>query len=233
MQKLLVMVALSAGLCLRSAGALYSLSFDSGFQNGGVIPDGSLNGLSDTRNVSFSGAQHIEDLQVTLNFSGGCNGDLYAYLTHGSSFIVLLNRVGVGQSQGDAFGYADAGMHITLSTGGANGNIHWYGGNGIPTGVYAPDGRAIDPLSSPAAFDTASTSAGFGSALGLDPNGSWTLFFSDVSADGGHSTLSSWSMNITAAPEPVTTALAIFGLAALGSTLVARVRRRIRNSSGS
>ena len=31
---------------------------------------------------------------MTLNLSGGWNGDLYAYLVHNSGFAVLLNRVG-------------------------------------------------------------------------------------------------------------------------------------------
>ncbi len=50
---------------------------------------------------------------MNLNISGGYNGDLYAYLSYGGALVPLLNRVGVGS--GDAFGYATAGMNVTLS----------------------------------------------------------------------------------------------------------------------
>jgi len=106
---------------------------------------------------------------------------------------------------------------------GAQGNIHWHGGGGTPTGTYLPDGRAIDPLSAPSAFDTASTGADFGSLAGLDPNGAWTLFVADVSAGGGQSAISSWRLGIAAIPEPPTTlALAI---SVLGFVVVAAGRR--------
>jgi hypothetical protein len=36
------------------------------------------------------------------------------------------------------------------------------------------------------------------------------LFFADVSAGGGTSTLNGWSLDITAVPEPVNVALCIF-----------------------
>jgi hypothetical protein len=44
---------------------------------------------------------------------------------------------------------------------------------------------------------------------GLDPNGTWTLFFADLSA-GDQSTLVNWSLDITMVPEPVNVALGIF-----------------------
>ena len=216
MKQMFSVSLLSMGMSLgASAAIIYSQTFDSGFQNGGVIPDGSLNGWSDTRIVTDADLTPITDLQVTLNISGGYNGDLYAYLTHGNGFSVLLNRVGVGQTQGDAFGYADSGMTITLATSGVYENIHWYGGKGMPTGTYLPDGRAIDPLSPPAAFDTASTTANFDSMVGLDPNGSWTLFVGDVSSGGGQSMVSSWGLQLVAVPEPSNTAF-VFGLGVLG-----------------
>jgi hypothetical protein len=43
-----------------------------------------------------------------------------------------------------------------------------------------------------------------------NPNGTWTLFFADSSA-GHTSTQEGWSLDITAVPEPVNVALAIFG----------------------
>ena len=69
----------------------------------------------------------------------------------------------------------------------------------------------------------------FGLALssnGLDPNGSWTLFFADLSA-GDQTTLTSWSLEITAVPEPVPAALGLFGgLLALGGLVRTLQTRR-------
>ena len=42
-------------------------------------------------------------------------------------------------------------------------------------------------------------------------DGTWTLYFEDLSSGGGTSTLNSWSLNIEAVPEPVNVALGIFG----------------------
>ena len=44
----------------------------------------------------------------------------------------------------------------------------------------------------------------------MNPNGTWTLFFADVVTSGSSSTLLSWSLDITAVPEPVNVALGIF-----------------------
>lgn len=49
------------------------------------------------------------------------------------------------------------------------------------------------------------------SFVGMNPNNSWTLFFSDPSA-GGQTTMASWSLDITAVPEPTTWAAIGFGL---------------------
>jgi subtilisin-like proprotein convertase family protein len=163
----------------------------------------------------------ITDVSVTLNLSGGYNGDLYAYLSHGSSFAVLLNRVGVGSSS--TYGYGDAGFVITLSSTAAA-NVHSYQnntpmftGSGQLTGAWLPDGRIIDPASSPPAFDSALTSANFSSFSGQDPNGNWVLYFADMSP-GGVMTLNGFSVNVSAVPEPVNAALGVFGgvLALLG-----------------
>ena len=35
---------------------------------------------------------------MTLNLTGGWNGDLYAYVQYGSGFTALLNRVGVAEA---------------------------------------------------------------------------------------------------------------------------------------
>ena len=191
-----------AGLLLalvRPAQADFVQTFDTGFQNRGEIPDGSMTGWSDTRTLSGAPRGPITDVSVTLNVSGGWNGDLYAYLVHDSGFAVLLNRVGRGT--GNEPGYGNAGMNVVLSGAGSGGNIHWYGGLGVPTGSYAPDGRNISPLSSGATFSSTSPSALLGSFHGLNANGNWTLFIADVS-HGDQSTVTSWGLDIAAVPEP-------------------------------
>jgi subtilisin-like proprotein convertase family protein len=183
----------------RSAQADFvsTMTANSGFANSGAIPDGSMTGWSDTRTVS--GIGNISDVSVTLNLSGGWNGDLYAYLVHGSGFSVLLNRVGRGT--GNAPGYGAAGMNVTLNdAAGILANIHSVS---VPTsgGTYQPDGRNISPLSSVATFHSASPSALLSSFNGLNPSGNWTLFIADVSG-GDVSTVNGWSLQIASVPEP-------------------------------
>jgi subtilisin-like proprotein convertase family protein len=192
-----VLAVLMLGL-VRPVQADFSQTFNTGFANGGVIPDGSLTGWSDTRSVSGQFGS-ISDVSVSLNLSGGWNGDLYAYLVHSSGFAVLLNRVGRDTGAGEsAPGFSTAGMNVTLNEASVV-NIHSVS---VPTsGPYQPDGRNISPLSSPATFSSTSPSALLSSFNGLDANGSWTLFIADVSG-GGVSTVTGWGLDIAAVPEP-------------------------------
>src|SRR5262245_48613764 len=63
----------------------------------GVIPDGNASGFADIRTISSS-IPAIQSVSLSLNISGGFNGDLYAYVRHNdgvsTGFSVLLNRVG-------------------------------------------------------------------------------------------------------------------------------------------
>jgi subtilisin-like proprotein convertase family protein len=181
----------------RSAQADFVQTFTTGFQNGGVIPDGSFTGWSDTHNLAGAPSS-ITDVSVSLNLSGGWNGDLYAYLVHSSGFAVLLNRV--GRETGNTPGYGNAGMNVVLNDA-ASVNIHSYGGLSVPTGNYVPDGRNINPVSSPATFSSTSPTALLGSFNGLNANGNWTLFIADVSG-GDVSTVTSWGLDIASVPEP-------------------------------
>ena len=207
-------ILLLAFLCGPAQGALYH--FDS--SSSAPVPDGDRNGLQDTRTLTGIPSM-ITDVRVTLNISGGFNGDLYAYLNHNGTIVPLLNRVGVGGS--DAFGYGGSGMNITLADGGSD--IH---GVSNPTlnEIYAPDGRDIGPLSSPTSFDTASRVTLDGSFGGTDPNGNWTLFFADVSSGGGQSTVVGWSLDIVVVPEPINVALGVFGGLFLAGTLCGNER---------
>jgi hypothetical protein len=75
--------------------------------------------------------------------------------------------------------------------------------SGLATGTFQPDARTADPL---LVTDTSPRSAYLSSFTGLDPNGTWTLFVADQSP-GATSTLQSWTLTITAVPEPGTVLL--------------------------
>ena len=170
---------------------------------GGIYSSGTLNtpildadptGISSDIIVSGSGAV-LNNVSVLINVSGGYNGDLTAYLTYNGNLVPLLNRVGTGS--GDAiqmlFGYSTAGFdNVRLSDVGSV-NIHDAITPGASPTSYHPDGGNL------AAYN------------GSDPNGTWTIFFADMASSGGSSssTLVSWSLDVTAVPEPVNVALGI------------------------
>lgn len=173
----------------------------------GAIPDNDPTGLAFSFNLSGSAAP-IANVTVSLDLAGGWNGDLYAYLSHGSGFSVLLDRVGMSSSNPD--GYGNAGMDITLS-GAVNTDIHAYqtlgpsyDGSGQLTGTWGADGRTVSPLGPPASFDAAPRNATLASFNGLDANGGWTIFFADLSP-GDVMALSGFSVSVTttaSVPEP-------------------------------
>ena len=132
-----------------------------------------------------------------------------------------MNRVGM--TSGNPDGYPNSGMLVTLTSASTANDIHFYqnfspayNGSGQLTGTWQADGRT-SPL------DTSRGS--LSSFNGLDPNGTWTLFFADLSP-GDQSTLVSWSLDITTVPEPVPLALAIFAALAALIKLVSWRRQR-------
>ncbi len=219
--------------CLLAASAVSADTFSS--TNVLTIPNGNPTGIMDTISVS-NVAWNIANIQISLDIAGGYNGSLYATLTGPSGQkAVLLNRVGVSST--NTFGFADAGINLTLDDGVANsGNIHGYGngsyslnGNGQVTGTWGADGRDIDPQSSPATFDSAATLANLSLFTGSDANGSWTLFVGNLVGGGGApATLNGWSLDITPVPEPATGAL--LGLSALALLGWWKLSRRSRSA---
>lgn len=188
--KLILSLILTGALTTQAA--LYTSSPNA------VIPDNNPNGYVNTIGVSGEGAV-LQSVNVLLNVSGGYNGDLYAYLTYNGTTVTLLNRVGTGG--GNTFGYADTGFNVALSDSGTadfhNYQSHspTYNGSGQLLGTWQPDSGGTT----------------FGSAYqNMNPNGTWAIFFADLSADD-QGTLVSWSLDITAVPEPVNVALALFG----------------------
>lgn len=183
---------------------------DLGAVANGTIADGNLLGTVNTMNLTGQGLGSLSSITVTLNISGGNNSDLYAYLSYNGQSVVLLNRIGVSSTT--PFGNTGSVLNVTLDS--SSGNIHNTAGSGNLTGSYSADGQTTSPLSSAASF------SGNGNGLitlngtfgGMDPNGTWTLFFADTVAGGGNATLNGWSLDaVSAVPEPVNLALVGFG----------------------
>jgi hypothetical protein len=83
------------------------------FTGNAVIPDNNANGLAFSFNLNSPTPSMISGLTIDLNIAGGWNGDLYAYLSHGSSFTVLLNRIGRTTANPD--GSSSSGMTVQFS----------------------------------------------------------------------------------------------------------------------
>src|SRR5262245_10536085 len=81
-----------------SSGASQRVSFD--FPVARNLSDNNSVGLLDPRDVVVPGPGRILDVDVRLTLSGrgggagAWNGDLFAYLVHGSDLSILLNRPG-------------------------------------------------------------------------------------------------------------------------------------------
>lgn len=198
------------------AGVLVS-EFNGGFEAGGVVPDGEFVPWSDSRVVAGASGQGILDVSVRIEISGGYNGDLYAYLSHGGVLVPLLNRVGMGS--GNTFGYGDSGMDVVL-TDAALHNIHAYQavvGYTISDGAaWQPDGRSVNPVTSlPGVFD-APGSVGLSAFSEMMGDGEWTLVVADVSAGGGNATVVRWGLEITTVPEPEAVTWVMGGILLVG-----------------
>jgi subtilisin-like proprotein convertase family protein len=188
------------GLCHKAVADTYTASYSVD----ATIPDNDLTGLAETENISTS-ITSISDVQVTLDIAGAAgstafNGDFYAYLTDGTGFAILLNRVGA--VSGNDYGYSDDGLDVTFSDTAADGNIHFYGSGSYSTnssgqviGTYQPDGRNISPTNSGAVLAATTPAALLSSFDGLDPNGTWTLFVADASG-GDVGELVSWDLTV-------------------------------------
>jgi subtilisin-like proprotein convertase family protein len=195
MKRILQTIALSA-VVSQVAAVTVSTTITETYHVSTTIADNSLSGFSDTRSVVGSGIKLIGEVKLSLAFAGGWNGDLYAYLVHGSGFAVLLNRPGRGTAV--PFGAGSSGMNILFDDG-APLDVHLGMANsGFAAGTFQPDGRMTHPL----VTDENSPRTAFLSSFdGLAADGDWTLFVADVSP-GDESTLESWSLIVTGVPEP-------------------------------
>jgi subtilisin-like proprotein convertase family protein len=154
------------------------------------IPDGNPVGVVFSANVSDAPPGWIVGgVTVTLNLTGGYNGDLYAYLVApNGTLVVLINQPGAAI---DGFGASGAGMDVTLQDGANDhGSIQDETNSAVLTGTYNAAGTLAN-------------------MNGSSADGTWTLFLGDLVSGGGTSVLNSWSLGITAVAEPVTVTLAL------------------------
>jgi subtilisin-like proprotein convertase family protein len=185
-------VATVAWLWLAASAPAGPVTFSSSPLNA-VVPDGNPVGISSTLNVSGLGniLGSGDNVSLTLNISGGNNGDLTAYLSHDGHIVTLLDLPGV--MGGNPEGYTNAGFNVTLSDG-TYGNINTYGASSNTT-----SGGQITGIYNPAGGNTA-----FQGFNGTSPNGDWVLFIADKSGgDPSPSVLKGWSLTLDAGPEPI------------------------------
>ncbi len=218
------------GLCLWTGSALGADTYLFEFTGLNVsIPDGSSAGVSVSAVLNDAlPPRPIEKVSIYLGIQsrGGTfafNGDLYAGITHGSEYAVLLNRT--GRRSGSGLGYGDDGFEVWFDDDASQGDVHTYrlelsGSHSVPlgsppaplTGSWAPDGRKVNPAT---VTSDSSRTALLGGFEGMDPNGTWTLFLADWET-GGLARLDRWALEITLVPEPEGTAAAIAACLLLG-----------------
>jgi hypothetical protein len=175
---------------------------------GGLITSG-VGLVSTITSSEFVGT--ISSLAITLDITGGNNGDLIGYLSYNGVVVTILNRPGVTTS--NPFGNAGSGFNITINDVG-NVNIN----SPIVTGTYGSQVTGTYNVNNTAGLGTTGPngSLAFGSAYnGMDPNGVWTLYLENGVSGGDSSSLVSWSVGIDAVPEPTNVAMGIFGVCAI------------------
>src|ERR1035438_8718654 len=137
---LLATVIFASTLSRVSAGGPGTISF--GWSGSQTIPDNNANGVAYSFNISAGSPFAITNVTVDLTIAGGWNGDLYAYLSHGSGFSVLLNRI--GSTSANPGGSGVSGLNVEFSDSYLT-DIHTFTGNPL-AGNFAPDGRNVNPL---------------------------------------------------------------------------------------
>jgi len=197
MKRILLTIAIVAltGMLAPATLSYVNQTLTYGVGSGGLlIPDGSPVGVASQMNftANTTGNQMI-NVMVGLNVLGGYDGNLYAYLISPTgTLVVLMNHPGSAP-----FYAPGSGMNVTLDGSAGTGiqSAPETAGQ-VLTGTYSALGN-LSNIAAPGGND------GTG-------NGTWTLFFADLTRGGGQSYLDSWTLNLTVVPEPVTLALGLF-----------------------
>jgi hypothetical protein len=195
---------LAAGLVTHSLHAVIFFGANETLSSGNLIGEAPAAGLGRQLTIN-TGVIDITELNITLDISSApgdlaWSGDLYVQLTAPSgAMAVLVNRP--GQVLAPDPGYGDAGLNITIGTGGGLHDVHTYqavsyslNGLGQLTGTWDSDGRQDST--------SGTRDRMLNQFLGQNPNGVWTLMVSDM-AGGNLAQLNSWSINgVGTVPEP-------------------------------
>ena len=205
----LSLICLLVPAAAHAAGS--AITFTQSWNGTLAVPDNDAVGASSAITLTAPGLDRIESVTMQLEIDGGWNGDLYGYLVHDGQLAVLMNRP--GRTLANPGGFGSSGMNVTFSDLAA-GDIHLtLPDSGVPTGFFQPDGRLTDPL---AVLDTDARTALLAVFTNADPNGTWTLFLADQ-GPGDTATLKSWSLAVTAVPEPSALFLCGVGMVAMAS----------------
>lgn len=186
-----------AGVLIVAGSTCQAGLYIESFSPNATIPEGNPVGLIFADTVSgIPSGSILSGLIVTLDVSGGYNGDFVISLRapNGGS-VSLLDQPGV--TGGNPYGYGGSGLNLTLSDAALNSIQSTPETPGaVVTGTYQAAGSLSALYGSPA-------------------NGNWSLYFADVGTGAGSPTLNSFSLEITAVPEPVNMALGVFAAAGL------------------
>ena len=147
----------------------------------GTIPEGNPVPEDFAGAITAAGSdQTVLSLSVSLNVTGGYDGDLTAFLVSpNNTRVTLLDQPG---RLINGFGAGGAGLNVTL-TDLAVKNIQDEISHQVLTGTFLPAQSLRNFENSPV-------------------NGTWRLFFADLGSGAGNATLNSWSLEIESVPEP-------------------------------
>jgi hypothetical protein len=204
----LLLVAVNAPAPLLTWSTSPNATIPDNQPNAGLLSTITINS-GDSQLTSEFGANPywVQNLSsLSLNISGGWNGDYKVVLTHLNpdltlqNSITLFNRMGVdGSNPG---GYANAGFNSTVFSMSAGSAISSAGSyvstSQIGAGPYLPDGGV-----------------NFNGFQNATPLGIWALYITD-NMGGDVGTLGGWSLTLDVVPEPTTWALGTFGVLLAG-----------------